>query len=171
MRLPMARLIQGANRSSATRILPCPVMMASRRPRSAQGALREDSRLPDYELIVGLETGGGRKAYPLEELRKQSVVNDQVGTMPVVLIHVSDSDTTTAFARRVAGRVLTFKPVGRNARELLDAETGSRWTAYGECTSGPLKGARLETLIPLPSFWFSWAEFFPGTGVYSPRGG
>ena len=51
--------------------------------------------------------------------------------------------------------------------EVMDRETGSKWTPYGECIAGKLKGEKLDPITPLPSFWFSWAEFFPETEVFA----
>jgi Protein of unknown function (DUF3179) len=127
--------------------------------------LRSDSRLAEREQVVGLEIAGAHKAYPIALLRQQSVVNDQVGNMPVLLAHSSANNTTTAFSRKLRGRTLTFESAELGT--LLDKETRSKWTMYGECTSGPLKGAKLEKLTALPSFWFSWAQFFPETAVFS----
>jgi hypothetical protein len=127
--------------------------------------LRSDSRLAEREQVVGLEIGDAHKAYPIALLRQQSVVNDQVGNLPVLLAHSSANNTTTAFVRKLRGRTLTFEAAELGA--LLDKETRSKWNMYGECTSGQLKGAKLEKLTALPSFWFSWAQFFPDTAVFS----
>ncbi len=133
-----------------------------------RGLIREDSRLPTYEQIVGVEVRDAQKAYPLALVRKQTVLNDKVGSTPVVLVYSAASDTTTAFSRVLRGRTLMFHAAKPGALDLLvDNETGSKWTAYGECTAGKLKGQKLNPIIPLPSFWFSWAEFFPKTEVYS----
>lgn len=129
--------------------------------------LRSDSRLPEREQVVGLEIGDAHKAYPIALLRQQSVVNDQVGAMPVLLAHSSANNTTTAFSRKLRGRTLTFQAAESGA--LSDKETGSKWTMYGECTSGQLKGTKLEKLTALPSFWFSWAQFYPNTEVFSAK--
>lgn len=133
-----------------------------------RGAIREDPRLPPHEQVVGIEVGDGQKAYPLALIRKQAVLNDQVGSTPVVLFHSAASDTTTAFSRLLNGRTLTFRAGKSGAVDaLVDKETSSKWTAYGECTTGKLKGKKLDPIVPLPSFWFAWAEFYPETQVYS----
>lgn len=130
--------------------------------------LRDDPRLPPHEQVYGLEAGGGYKAYPIAVVRKQTVLNDQVGSLPVLLLHNSATDTTTAFARSVRGRTLTFRAAPSGVADgVVDAETGSQWTFYGECTEGALKGAKLDPITPLPSFWFSWAQFFPQTEIFS----
>ncbi len=134
-----------------------------------RGSIREDLRLPNYEQIVGVEVRDGRKAYPLALVRKQALLNDKVGSTPVLLVHSAASDTTTAFSRLLGSRTLTFRAGKPGAVDVLvDNETGSKWTAYGECTAGKLKGKKLDPVVPLLTFWFSWAEFFPETQVYSP---
>lgn len=141
-----------------------------RRGRRLQGVLREDKRLPTHEQVMGLEVGGGHKAYPLEVLKQQAVVEDQVGTEPVLVVYNAPTETTTAFSRRLDGRVLSFQARESSRLQFSDAGTGSVWNSYGECISGELKGWKLEPLIPLPSFWFSWAEFFPETELYTGAG-
>ncbi len=127
----------------------------------------DDSRLPDREQVVGIDLVKAQKAYPIALLKQQAIVNDTVGSSPVLVLHSAQTQTTTAFSRMVKGRPLTFKVASPGTMDLVDNETGSKWTMYGECTSGKLKGTKLEPIIPLPSFWFSWAEFFPSTEVFS----
>ena len=136
-------------------------------PSPERGTLRDDPRLPPHEQVLGIEVGGGHKAYPLAQLRKQTVLHDQVGSTPVLLVHSAAGDTTTAFSRLLGGRTLTFRAGKVGAGEIVDSETGSKWTLYGECIEGKLMGEKLGAITLLPSFWFSWAQFFPDTQVYS----
>jgi len=126
----------------------------------------EDTRLPAYEPIVGLEAGGARRAYPLDALGKARVVNDRLGTEAVLIVYRPDSDTVTTFSRTIAARTLTFEWRARSG-DLTDVETHSRWNAYGECLDGELRGTELKALIGVRQFWWSWAAFFPGTDIYS----
>lgn len=134
-----------------------------------KGAFSHDARLRPRDTIVGLETGGAVKAYPIAALDKVRVVNDRVGRNPVVIVHQPSSDTTTAFLAALHGKVLHFSAVDAEADRLIDAGTHSTWTAYGRCISGPLKGARLKRLILEPEFWFAWSEFHPRTELYVPN--
>jgi hypothetical protein len=127
-----------------------------------------DNRLKPKTMVLGLDVDGASKAFPLEALRDARVVNDVIGGAPVVVAHQPGSDTTTAFRRRAKGQTLTFVAVDAQASELRDQETGSRWTPYGECTAGALKGAALEPLILEPEYWFAWSEFHRETSIYSP---
>jgi len=115
--------------------------------------------------VVGLETGGGVKAYPISVLNKVLVVNDRVGAEPVLIVHQPASDTTTAFIAEANGKGLRFRAADAEANRLMDATTHSTWTAYGERVAGRLKGTHLKQLIMEPEFWFAWSEFHPKMGV------
>lgn len=130
------------------------------------GAFGRDDRLPARETILGLETAHTTKAYPLSELRHVPVINDTVGGAPVLIVHQSQSDTTTAFDPSLNGRVLRFRAADAEANRLVDLETHSTWNAYGRCLSGKLKGSQLKALILEPEYWFAWSEFRPKTEVY-----
>ena len=125
-----------------------------------------DDRLKPKTMILGVDVDGASKAFPLEALRRERVVNDRLGGKPILIVHQPASDTTTAFVARAGGRTLTFAAANEGATELTDRETKSRWTAYGECISGPLKGSALEAIILEPEYWFAWSEFHRDTEIY-----
>ncbi len=130
------------------------------------GAFSHDHRLRPRDMIVGLETGGATKAYPVPALQEAHVVNDRVGGTPVLIVHQPASDTTTAFIAEANGKMLRFKAADESAYRLIDLGTHSTWDAYGDCVAGRLKGAHLKRLILEPEFWFAWSEFHPNTELY-----
>jgi hypothetical protein len=132
-----------------------------------EGVLHADPRLAPHTMILGLQVNGASEAFPLAELRKAQVIELALGNQPVLVVHQADSDTTTAFTARIAGRELHFEPLANaGATEVTDRETKSRWTAYGECVEGRLKGSRLRPLILEPEYWFAWSEFHPNTRIF-----
>lgn len=131
-----------------------------------KGAFSHDPRLHPKDTIVGLETGGEAKAYPMSALRRVHVVNDTLGGTPVLIVHQPSSDTTTAFVAQAGSQRLRFQSADSEADKLIDLETHSTWDAYGLCTAGHLKGTRLKPLILEPEFWFAWSEFHPKTLLY-----
>jgi hypothetical protein len=133
------------------------------------GAFGHDPRLRPKETVVGLETGGEAKAYPISALERVRVVNDMVGSRPVLIVHQPASDTTTAFVAEAGGKRLHFRAADSEADKLIDLETHSTWNAYGVCFAGRMKGTRLKPLILEPEFWFAWSEFHPKTLLYSSR--
>src|SRR5450759_2861545 len=108
-----------------------------------------DDRLKPRTMVLGLDLEGASKAFPLDALRRVRVLNELLGGRPVLIVHQPTSDTTTAFVARAGGKTLTFEAADAEASALVDHETASRWTAYGECVSGRLKGSTLEPLVLL----------------------
>jgi len=133
--------------------------------------LHRDDRLKAYAKVIGLTRDGASRAYPLAALDRVRVVNEELGGQPILVVHQPKSDTTTAFVARAKGMRLTFDEANPGATELIDRETRSRWDPYGNCTSGTLKGARLEMLIMEPEYWFAWSEFHPNTTIFEPPPG
>jgi hypothetical protein len=131
-----------------------------------KGAFGQDERLRPKEIVAGLTIGSDTAAYPFSVLRSARVVNDEVGGLPVLVVHQPSSDTTTAFEARAKGKALRFQAADGDASRLVDLETRSTWDAYGLCLQGPLKGTQLKTLILVPEFWFAWSEFHPQTKVF-----
>ena len=128
--------------------------------------LHRDDRLKAYTKIIGLTVGTASRAFPIDALERTRVVNENLGSQPILVVHQPKSETTTAFVASAKGRHLTFVEANAGATELIDRETGSRWTPYGECRSGSLKGAQLEPLIMEPEYWFAWSEFHPQTTIF-----
>ena len=130
--------------------------------------VRRDNRLRAYTKIIGLTVGDSSRAFPLDALDRVRIVNEELGGQPILVVHQPKSDTTTAFVARAKDRTLTFEAANAEASTLVDRETGSRWDAYGACTSGPLKGSTLEALVLEPEYWFAWSEFHRSTAIYAP---
>lgn len=133
------------------------------------GVTYRDKRLKPKAMVLGLDVADAKKAFPLEALRLARIINDSLGGKPLVIVHQPSTDTTTAFVARAGGRRLTFAASNADATELIDRETKSRWTAYGQCVAGRLKGSKLEPLILQPEYWFAWSEFHHDTSIYTPQ--
>ena len=145
----------------------------SARPFLFMGAL--DERLPATERVLGADLEGISVAYPFSLLAEKSVINDRVGERDVVAIwqpgatsaldaasidRSRDVGMAALFERTLGDQTLTFEAVDG---ELIDVETGSRWTIFGSAVAGELAGAQLRQINAFPHFWFAWAAFYPDT--------
>ena len=142
------------------------------RSRSGEGAaldgsFSKDDRLRPRELVAGLAVGNETMAFQIAALRTTPVVNERLGGVPIVVIHQSATETTTAHDTRVKNRGLRFDAANAGATFVTDRETHSTWNAYGLAVKGPLKGTQLKPLILIPEFWFAWSQFRPGTRLFS----
>ncbi|OGO64445.1 MAG: hypothetical protein A2Z45_02245 [Chloroflexi bacterium RBG_19FT_COMBO_55_16] len=108
------------------------------------------------------------------------VVNDAVGGEQVVIFWQPgttsaldagtiaggrDVGAAAAFSRQIDLQVLNFVYQGGR---ILDDQTGSQWDVFGRAVGGELTGARLDPVVSVNHFWFSWAAFKPETRIYQP---
>jgi thiol-disulfide isomerase/thioredoxin len=124
-----------------------------------------DTRLPENVLVYGLDVPGGRRSYPLTEVKSRGAVNDTVAGVPVVVLARGEFEAA-AFARTVDARTLTFRAAVSPDAMMEDAETGSAWSAEGVAVRGPLQGRRLTRVDGYVVEWHVWAAYNPDTDVY-----
>ena len=106
------------------------------------------------------------KAYPVDLVLRERVINDRLGENPLVV--VGDSQSGAVRAYRSGGRA--FAP-GPRPGELVDG-TGARWTVGEDFLSpaGPEALAPLERIPGHQAFWFGWYSFFPQSELYRVGG-
>ena len=118
-------------------------------------------------FVVGIALGGDARSFPFPILKEEIVVNDAVGTTPVVLHTDPDSRVVQAYVRVHEDQVLTFVPDGERMRDL---ETGSIWDpANGLAVDGPLRGEGLLHVPSNSSFDWAWLDFYPSSTEYQGR--
>jgi hypothetical protein len=133
----------------------------------------QDNRLGLKEKIVGLDNGGGGgvvgkeqyKAYKLQQIETQKVINDEINGKPVTLFSIHAAMVRAYDRMVVGGKVLEFEY--NNNNKITDKQTGSEWNFDGEAVNGPLKGKHLTRLPFDEGFWFEWVAFHPQTAIYS----
>ncbi len=126
-----------------------------------------DKVLDQRALVVGVRVNNAAKAYPLDALRQQNLILDELDGVPIFIVIGEDKQSVRAFERTVDGRKLEFflKP-NANAFTLVDAETGSVWDFQGNAVSGELQGKQLKKVAILNDYWFDWMTYNPKTAVY-----
>jgi hypothetical protein len=126
-----------------------------------------DERLHPKVSVVGIVADGVARAYPSVAVDVAGVVNDTVGTRPVV-VAATRAGSLVAYDRRVDGVVLDFE---RDGDVLVGG--GSRWNLVtGRALDGTHEGTRLAPAADYSQlFWFAWAEFNPETEIYGEQFG
>jgi hypothetical protein len=125
-----------------------------------------DKLLDQRALIVGVRVNNVAKAFPLDALRKQNLIIDELGGTPIFLVVAEDGRSVRAFERTVDGRKLEFFLTNVNGVALVDAETGSTWDFTGKATAGELQGKQLNKISVLNDYWFDWITYNPNSAVY-----
>jgi hypothetical protein len=125
-----------------------------------------DERLPEQEMVLGVNEPEGVRAYPYRQVKHNGhVVNDDLHGLPLVVWcdPASDGFSTAAYARQADGHVLEFE---LRDGQFVDRQTGSTWHFEGYATSGPLRGTPLVQLRGYFMRWHAWAAARPKTEVY-----
>ncbi|MGH7712587.1 MAG: DUF3179 domain-containing (seleno)protein [Gemmatimonadaceae bacterium] len=108
----------------------------------------------DKSWVVGLTVNGQSKAYDWNRLRRECVVHDVVGGVPVLLVLASDSVSFFAFERPSSDA--TFELLGDSLVTL-----GATYALSGKGESQSLKPLKASQ-----EFWHSWRTFQPNTERY-----
>jgi thiol-disulfide isomerase/thioredoxin len=124
-----------------------------------------DPRLPENVLVYGLELPGGKRSYPLSEVKSRGVVNDTVGDVPIALLAPGEFEAV-GFDRRLGARRLEFQPAVEPGAVMVDRETQSGWSGEGVAVRGPLRGERLTRLEGYVVEWHVWAAYNPETEIF-----
>lgn len=117
-------------------------------------AITQDGALAPKDYVFGVRTVGAAKAWPLSAFANKRVINDIVGSLPVVLIGDPNGRSVRAYER--GGR--TF-----------DAELtsdGKTWRLTEDALIGP-DGGRAPRVPGHIAYWFAWNSYLgPRSQLY-----
>ncbi len=120
-------------------------------------APRLDNRLKPKEEVFALIVNGQPKAYALKHLRRNAVINDELGGEKIVII----TDSKTSAARAYLRGEHSFQSRGSDGSVV--AADGSVWTATESALVNQTGGRNLARLGGHLAYWFGWASFYPQT--------
>ena len=119
-----------------------------------------DDRLPEKAMVTGVQFGDQARAYPIDLLAEELVVNDTVGGKDLVIV----GHPTAGGARVYESQGVLFTP-GEVPLEVLD-QTGGSWRVEEESLVSEDGSRALPRLPARDLFWFGWTAFFPLTDLY-----
>jgi len=105
--------------------------------------------------VLGVEVGAESKAYDWNRLKKERVINDEVGSVPLVLALAGDDLTFVAFERPSPDRFVL--------EDGALASAGQRYDFSGKSVGDVSGEPRLRTVRASQEFWHSWQTFHPAT--------
>ncbi|HEX6846522.1 MAG TPA: DUF3179 domain-containing (seleno)protein, partial [Chitinophagaceae bacterium] len=107
----------------------------------------------DKSWVIGVKADKESKAWDWNQLKKEKLIHDQIGTTPVLIVLSKNNKSLFAFERPAANSVFT-----------LNGDT-----LHFDYHRYRIDGKGIDTLFslkPLPAsqeFWHSWRTFNPGT--------
>lgn len=128
---------------------------------------RQSDRLPTKGRVFGLAIGGDARAYPLDLLAENPVVNDRLGGEAVVLVSSGRSGGVRAY-RRDSYLFSAEGDVGATGgTSLLLDQQGRSWRVEEEAlVLVQDSDQRLPRLPSHTAYWFGWYSFYPNTDIY-----
>jgi len=140
-------------------------------PQTVKFANAIRNRVPDNFVIIGVVNNGVAKAYPLVYLAYHHKVQDNVGSLPVLVTYCSMCRTGRVYSPMVNGVRQNFRLVGaRHYNAIIEDEGSKTWwyQATGKAAVGKLKGSQLLELPYEQSTLKSWLSKHPGSLVLQP---
>ena len=115
----------------------------------------ENGRQP-RDLMIGISAFGASRAYPYETVLQEKLIQDRLGSEPVMLVTGPDGVSVRAFRRKGSREFYRVEP-----GTLMDSD-GTRWNFQG-CNES---GVCLEPINIVKDYWFDWRHYHPGTTVF-----
>lgn len=127
---------------------------------------RRSGLLPTKSQVLGLRLNGRVRAYPLQALADQRVVNDALAGQSLVIVAADQGVGARAY--QSGPHRFTLASAGQKDGETgLTDEQGRRWRVQEDAlvlAANPAE--RLPRLAGRISYWFGWLAFNPDTQVY-----
>ena len=138
-------------------------------------------------LMLGIKAFGATRAFSFDEVIKEKLVMDHVGSEPLLLVVGPDGQSVRAFRGRIPGiegqpsfyrtlddkqsrpKDLVWLRQAATAPLLMDDLTGGAWNFEGCALSGKTSGVCLERVDVLKDYWFDWRNYNPDTTVYAHK--
>lgn len=120
-----------------------------------------DTRVPEKSNVVGVSHSGESRAYPVDSIVLERVINDSIGGRNIVVVGHPETGVLGVFER--GG--IEFAS-GSDSREVVEESGVSWWVGDDGLTADD--GRSLPRIPARELFWFAWVAFFPGTDVYRP---
>ncbi len=127
--------------------------------------VQDESDLLRKDYVFAMRQFAASKAWPLKAFNEMPIINDKLGSTPIVLIGDASTRTVRAYAREddevfslsADGNLVTQKD-----KWLLDEEFLTVSSDVNQQTAQPVRRARLPGHI---SYWFAWENFMHEGGV------
>lgn len=104
--------------------------------------------------VVGVAMGAESKAYDWNQLQKERIIHDHIGSSPIVVVLSEDSSSFAVLERLNAAQTFSLR------NDTLISEN-NRYNLIGQSQNPP--GADLKKLNAYQEYWHSWQTFHYST--------
>jgi len=124
------------------------------------------SGLQSRDLILGIDAFGASRAYPVDRIFAAKLIEDRLGTEPILIVAGSDGKSIRVFRARANDEKAASEFYRTGDDIFVDAATGSEWNFRGCATKGPQTGSCLRPVDALKDYWFDWRNYHPDTTIF-----
>jgi Protein of unknown function (DUF3179) len=119
------------------------------------------------DIMLGIQAFGASRAFPYDTVLKGKLIEDRVGSEPIILVVGPDDQSVRVFQRRIPGVAVETPEFYRtSADRFMDDATGSSWNFQGCAVSGKSQGKCLARVEVIKDYWFDWRNYNPATTIY-----
>src|SRR5918995_1473910 len=134
----------------------------------------DDKRLGLKEIVIGLEDENQYKAYKLQDIETNKVINDIIGDDKKIALVSLKPFMVRVFDRGIddnvndeGKKIIVDLFYNETNNTLTDRVTDSELNFDGKFINGQLQDKQLKRLAMDQGFWFEWTAFHPETEVFS----
>jgi hypothetical protein len=140
-------------------------------PHTIKFAAAAGNKVPPSFVVIGVVDNGVAKAYPLVYLAYHHKVQDNVGSLPVLVTYCSMCRTGRVYSPIINGKRQNFRLVGARHYNAIIEDEGTRtwwYQATGLAAAGELKGQYLKELPYEQSTLAAWLQKHPASLILQP---
>lgn len=126
-----------------------------------------NTSLRSRDLVLGVDAFGASRAYPVQRVLAEKLIEDRVGGEPVLVVVGPDDKSIRVFHAQPA--VEYYRHTGALAATaplFMDSTTGSQWSFAGCALSGKFTGQCLASIPAVKDYWFDWRNYHPSTTIF-----
>jgi hypothetical protein len=123
------------------------------------------SGLQSRDLVLGIGAFGASRAYPVARILAAKLIEDRLGSEPLLLVVGPDGKSIRVFQARLPGQQIAPEYY-RTSDNFMDSETGSEWNFGGCAVTGKRIGSCLKPVYALKDYWFDWRNYHPATTIF-----
>ena len=136
---------------------------------TSRATIEGDLYVKEEELIIGIQIGNQRIAYPHKILDVHELINDEIVGKQVCITYCPFTGTAKIWDRTLDGEVFEFGVSGllyNNNLMPFDRKTESYWTQLDAWSVfGPNKGKRLNQFRYVETTWKKWLDMNGGQAI------
>jgi Protein of unknown function (DUF3179) len=125
------------------------------------------------DLVLGVALSGDSRAYEVNRVLHEMLIQDRMGADSLLLVVGPDSKSIRVFRAHLDGVETPefFRKTDSSSNDvkaplMIDSQTGGEWNFDGCAVRGKYLGRCLERVPAVKDYWFDWRNYHPDTTIF-----